>query len=122
MDLSRCLSINSQEEITRECNLTRNDLCPYCNKGIFLHVRQVAHDVHTTSSSSSSHDVHTTSSSSSSSGCKIIPQEVIQRINDFDIMNREISSRASIAIDRDLTNNRRGEYPYPLRSKRGMYI
>ena len=135
--METCCKINTQEDIMKECNLTRMDTCKYCGECVYLHIRGKARDAQegvlvptvvqdavtpavsiAIVTPARQHEV------TGAAGVEIdaIPPEAMQAIADFEKQNRAISNRASVAIDRDLTDNRQGGYPNPLTSKRGMYV
>ena len=135
--MTTCCEINAQEEIIRECNLTRMDTCLYCGKFVYLHIREKARDAQEVVpiptvvedpvtpavatgivTPARQHEVTGTTGVEMDA----ISPEAMQAIADFEQRNRAISHRASVAIDRDLTDNTLGEYPNPLTSKRGMYF
>ena len=130
--MSSCCEVNAQEEIMRECNLTRTDNCLYCGQCVYLHVREKARDAKEVVPTATVQEPTTPEVATAivtpgrqheaGVGVEHIPEQAMVAIAAFEEQNRAIAHRANVAEARDLNNNRQGEFPNRLKSKRGMYV
>ena len=131
--MSSCCEINAQEEIMRECNLNRTDTCLYCGQCVYLHIREKARDAKEAVPTDNVQEQTTPAVATAivtpgrqlheaGVGVEHIPDDAMVAIADFEEANRAVAHRANVAEERDFSINKKGEYPNPLKSKRGMYV